>query len=327
MKKIIFYMAAAVILFVIGYKLAVGPKKAGITQRTRILMGTVVGIQVRNEEEESANSAINEAFDEIKKIDLLFSAYDSSGTVFSMNLSSDSVFIAEGDIKKVLEYSDSLWRLTGGAFDVSLHNLTVAWGFNIEPSYPGEEKILTAKNSSGWDKTDLKDSKFIKRKDIKLNFGAIAKGYAVDRAVEVLRRNGIEEALVDAGGEIKTIGGEWKVGVQDPSDSYEVIKVLKLDGMSVATSGDYENYFEYQGKRYHHILDPATGYPGDKCRSVTVIARDNYFADGLATGIFVMGPEKGIELAEGLKDTEVMIVDSRGKIQMSSGFKNYIVRY
>ena len=129
-----------------------------------------------------------------------------------------------------------------------------------------------------------------------LNFGAIAKGYAVDKAIDVLKTLGIKEALVNAGGEISVIGNDWIVGIQHPREINSIIKKIKLDGFTVATSGDYEQYFEVDGNRYHHILDPKTGYPSKGLRSVTIINKLNAIADALATAVFVMGKENGIKI-------------------------------
>lgn len=325
MKRAFLFLLIIAGLFAIGYFLAVGSGSSGIIKRSRILLGTVVEIQIRNENEDKANRAVEEAFNEIKRIDKVFSAYEEEGEIFKINNSSDTLFNLSTDLERILKYSDSLWKITGGAFDVSLFELMKVWGFTGEPSFPGNKKIQAALDNSGWKKVSV-DTFLIKKGNVKFDFGAIAKGYAVDKAVDVLKKNGIKEALVDAGGEIKSTHGDWKIGIQDPVNPDNIVMVLKLKGMSVATSGDYEQYFEHKGKRYHHILDPATGYPGNKCKSVTVISKENYWADGLATGIFIMGAAEGISLVEELQNTEAMIIDSSGKKWMSSGFEKYIVR-
>ena len=168
--------------------------------------------------------------------------------------------------------------------------------------------------------------RLIKQKKVGLNFGAIAKGYAVDRAIDVLKTLGIKEALVNAGGEISVIGNDWIVGIQHPREINSIIKKIKLDGFTVATSGDYEQYFEVDGNRYHHILDPKTGYPSKGLQSVTIINKSNAIADALATAVFVMGKENGIKLIESLDDTEAMIIDDEGKIFYSSGFEKFLVK-
>jgi FAD:protein FMN transferase len=326
MKKLVLFPALFIILFLIGYKVAVDSVRPEKISRSKILLGTVVDIQVRDKDEEKAAEAIEAAFNEIKRVEVLFSSRDREGGVYKLNKVRDSIVYLEEELSKLLQCSDSLWQLTNGAFDVSLQSLMDVWGFEDEPSLPSEKMIRKAVNESGWDNINLTDGGLIKHNNAGLNFGAIAKGYAVDRAVQVLKNHGIEDALVDAGGEIRITGGDWKVGVQDPDDEEGLLYILDLKGMSAATSGDYEQYFEQDGIRYHHILDPSTGYPGKKCRSVTVLSKENYFADGLATGVFIMGAEDGIALIEKIDNTEALIIDSQGKVWMSAGFNNYIVR-
>jgi thiamine biosynthesis lipoprotein len=222
---------------------------------------------------------------------------------------------------------DSVWKKSDGCFDVALESLIQVWGFDSKsPEVPNELEIKSALLESNWNKLKLiNDGKVFRSTKTGLNFGAIAKGYAVDKAVDVLQKSGIQSALVNAGGEIKTIGNDWVVGVQHPREPNEIIRRIKLNGMSAATSGDYENYFEKDGARFHHILDPMTGYPARGIQSVTVLNINNAIADGLATAVFVMGKEKGLELIEKLRDTEAMIIDQQGKIYYSSGFEKFLI--
>ncbi len=156
--------------------------------------------------------------------------------------------------------------------------------------------------------------------------GAIAKGYAVDKAMEVLLKKGISDGLINAGGEIKVIGEQWIVGIQHPREINFLAAKIKLDNnTAVATSGDYEQFFEKDGRRYHHILNPKTGYPADELQSVSLIAQDVTIADGLATAVFVLGTTKGLRLIESLPETEAMIIDSSGFMSYSSGFKKFLV--
>ena len=171
----------------------------------------------------------------------------------------------------------------------------------------------------------LGDNKIIKKENVGLNFGAIAKGYAVDKAIDVLKKHEIKEALVNAGGEISVIGNDWIVGVQHPRENNSIIKKIKLAGFTVATSGDYEQYFTVAGNRYHHILDPKSGYPSKGLQSATIINKSNSIADALATSVFVMGKENGLKLIETLDGTEAMLIDSEGKIFYSSGFENFLI--
>jgi FAD:protein FMN transferase len=326
MKKLILYPALFILLFLVAYKIAVDSVRPEKISRTKILMGTVVDIQVRNGDEEAASAAMEAAFNEIKRVEVIFSSMDKEGYIYNINESADSVIPTMGELNTILQASKQLNHLTKGAFDISLQNLIELWGFEKKPVLPTEADIKNALMSAGWDNLEIQNGNIVKRNNVRLNFGAIAKGYAVDRAVDVLLKHGITDALIDAGGEIKATGGDWRVGVQDPDGIDRLLYILDLKGKSVATSGDYEQYFEKDGKKYHHILNPFTGYPGDKCKSVTIISDENYFADGLATGVFIMGPEEGLVLVEQIEGTEALIIDNQGKTWLSSGFNNYLIR-
>jgi thiamine biosynthesis lipoprotein len=318
----------ALVLFFIGFFIArnMGDEIKEV-KRTQILLGTVVDIQVRDADEKKAEDAITKAFAEIKRIDDLFTTYNEDSPVWQFNHGNDSIIAVDEEIYSLIVLCDSVWKMSDGCFDVALEPLIQSWGFDSKsPEVPNELEIKSALLESNWNKLKLiNDGNVFRSTKTGLNFGAIAKGYAVDKAADVLKNSGIQSALVNAGGEIKTIGNDWIVGVQHPRGVNEIIRRIKLNEMSIATSGDYENYFEKDNVRYHHILNPKTGYPSRGLQSVTVVHKDNAFADGLATSVFVMGKKKGIELIESLYETEAMIIDEQGKIYYSSGFEKFLV--
>ncbi|HSW55046.1 MAG TPA: FAD:protein FMN transferase [Ignavibacteriaceae bacterium] len=328
MKNVVAYGVMALVLFLVGFFIAryTGDELKTV-KRTQILLGTVVEIQIRNTDEKKAEDAITKAFAEIKRIDNLFTTYNEESPVRKLNNSNDSLFIVDKEIFGLMVLCDSLWRISDGSFDVAIESLIRGWGFDTKtPEVPNHDKIKSALKQSGWKNIQLLDEKKVHRKEkVGLNFGAIAKGYAVDRSIEVLIQSGITEAFVNAGGEIKTLGNDWIAGIQHPRNIKEIVTKIGLNGISVATSGDYENYFEKDGVRYHHILNPKTGYSAGGIQSVTVIHKNNAFADGIATAVFVMRKTKGLELIESLNDTEVMIIDDEGKIFYSSGFEKFLI--
>lgn len=318
----------AIVLFLIGIFLGRSCEdESGNYHRTQILLGTLVDIQVRDADEKKVNDAITKAFAEIKRIDNLFTTYNENSPVWQFNHSNDSIITVDEEIYNLMVLCDSVWKMSDGCFDVALESLIQSWGFDSKsPGVPNELEIKSALLESNWNKIKLiNDGNIFRSAKTGLNFGAIAKGYAVDKAVDVLKNSGIQSALVNAGGEIKAIGTDWVIGVQHPREVNEIIRRIKLNGMSAATSGDYENYFEKDNVRYHHILDPKTGYPSKGIQSVTVIYKDNAFADGLATSVFVMGKEKGMELIESLNETEAMIIDDEGQIFYTSGFEKFLI--
>jgi thiamine biosynthesis lipoprotein len=329
LKNAILYGALVIVLFLIGFFIAKnGSDELKTIKRTQILLGTVVEIQVRDADEQKAEDAITNAFAEVKRIDDLFTTYNEESPVWKLNNSSDSIISVDPEIYSLIVLCDSITKSSDGSFDVSLDNLTKVWGFYTDdPQLPTKGEIDSSLLNSGWQKIILLgNNEIIKKGKVGLNFGAIAKGYAVDKAIDVLKKLGIKEALINAGGEISVIGSDWIVGIQHPREINSIIKKIKLNEYTVATSGDYEQYFEVDGVRYHHILDPKTGYPTIGLQSVTIINKSNTVADALATGVFVMGKENGMKLIEALDDTEAMLIDSDGKIFYSSGFEKFLVK-
>jgi thiamine biosynthesis lipoprotein len=328
MKKAFLYTAFIIILFAIGFFIArMGNDEIHHIKRSRILLGTVVEVQIRETDRKKAEASIEKAFNEIKRIDDLFSTYNEDSPVWKLNHNQDTLINVDPEIFSMMVLCDSIYNITYGSFDISLNKLLTTWGFDgDDPSLPADDKISSALSNSGWNNIELlEDNSFKRRAGTELNFGAIAKGYAVDKAVNVLIKLGINSALVNAGGEIKTIGEDWVIGIQHPGDQNQIIEKLNPGEMSVATSGDYEKYFELDGKRYHHILNPKTGYPADSLISVTVLNKSCTIADALATAVFVLGPFYGKKLIEYLPEAEVMIIDKQMNKSYSSGFEKFIV--
>lgn len=330
-KKIISVISwtfLSAVLFLIGFFIAKNSSDEIKTiKRTQILLGTVVEIQVRDDDDKNAEDAISKAFSEMKRIDVLFTAFNDQSPVRQINNSADTIIKVEPEVYNLIVLCDSITKLSEGCFDISLDNLIKAWGFDSDNLHvPKKSEVDSALMLSCWNNIKLlNENKIIRERNAGLNFGAIAKGYAVDKAIAVLKNSGIKKALVNAGGEISVIGSDWIVGIQHPEEINSIIKKIKLNENTIATSGNYEQYFEVDRIRYHHILDPETGYPSAGLQSVTIINKSNTFADALATAVFVMGKEKGIKLLESLDDTEVMIVDEEGKIFYSTGFEKYLI--
>lgn len=331
MKKYLIPLAVGVVFFLIGYYSSelINDSSGQAVKRERISMGTVVEIIVKGESQVKANEAINKAFEEIERINDLFSTYLESSEVTKINRN-DSLaqFIINKEFYFLLSKCEEVYYATEGAFDAATGNLIELWDFTSDANViPEKTKIENGLRKSGWENIRLlNDSVLIMNNRVSFNFGAIAKGYGVDRAAKVLNQLYVENYLINAGGDIKVSGAEWKIAIQHPRKRNESIQNLLLQNVSVATSGDYEQYFEKGGKRYHHILDPKTGYPPDACQSVTVIAKDCISADAYATGIFVLGVKEGMKVFEKNKEIEGMIINSSGTVFTSSGFNKYVWR-
>lgn len=328
MKKV-YLSLAFIVFFIIGFFTAEKLNKENSTIiRSKFLLGTIVEIQIRDSDNQKADAVISDAFNEIQRIDKLLSIYDSESPVCKINSSGDSIINVDEEIFGLMQKCDSFWQLSSGSFDISIDSIISTWGFGkSNPAIPSHEEITIALENSGWVGVGFLDkNKLKKHNEVKFDFGAVAAGYAADKAIEVIAKSGITNVLVNTGGEIRGIGNDWTIGIQHPRIGGQILEKLKLHGKAVATSGDYEQHFEENGRRYHHIINPKDGFPAPDCQSVTVIADNNLTADALATGIFVLGPAKGLELAESLENVEAYIVDSSGQILQSSGFKNFISR-
>ncbi|MFH1195335.1 MAG: FAD:protein FMN transferase [bacterium] len=308
--------------------IACSDKTESIVKRTTIAMGTSVEIQIAELDEKEAEDAITVAFNEVKRIDTLLSTYIEGHNMWRINNSMEEKIIVNTEIFQLLKKVDEYYNLTGGSFDPAIGKLIDLIGFeNGNPNLPAANEVLSALENVGWKKIKLLDpDTLIKPVGIKINFGAIGQGYATDRASMILEQMGIKKYLVNVSGEIFGRGKDWKIGIQHPRQRGQLLGKIIADGKAIATSGDYEQFFNKNGKRYSHIINPVTGLPANEIEAVTVITNDATSADALSTGIFVLGVKKGIELIEQLPDVEGIIVDSTGTIHQSSGFGNYFQR-
>ncbi len=297
-------------------------------KRTTIVMGSTIEIQVRGVDEEKAGAAINKAFDESKRLDTLFSTYIKNNEMWKINNSENDTVKVNEEIFLLLKKSDEIWKETEGAFDIALGKIIDLVGFEKDsPKLPSPNEVVEALKEVGWKKIQLIEPDIlIKPKHVKISFNAIVPGYAADKCSQILEANGIKDYLVNVGGEIFSRGKNWKIGIQHPRKEDELLGSIADNGFGVATSGDYQQYFKKNGKRFTHIFNPVTGYPANECEAVTIIAKDAVSADALSTGIFVLGPVKGLELIEKLKDVEGIIVDTTGTVHQSSGFTKFLSR-
>lgn len=323
MKKLIYIYIIFVSLLTISCS-----ENNKIIKRSTLAMGTMMEVQIRGVNEDVANKAIDESFAEFKRLDTLFSTYLKGNEMWRINNSDSNTIVINKEVFSILKKCDKIWRETNGAFDPAIGNLIDIIGFEKNnPVLPSAEQIKNALDKVGWKKIKLEEPNIlIKPLRVKISLNACIPGYAADKVSRILLKKGINNFLVNAGGEIVAKGSDWKIGIQHPRKQNELLNSISLDGISVSTSGDYQQYFNKNGKRYSHIFNPVTGLPANGCEAVTVIAKDGLTSDALSTGIFVMGPEKGLELIEKLPGVEALIVDTTGTIHKSSGFGKYILR-
>ncbi|MBC7319507.1 FAD:protein FMN transferase [bacterium] len=298
-----------------------------ITKATAFLMDTLVTIEI--EDAGGLDLVANKGIEIMQDLQNKFDVNISSSDVARINASSGiNPVEVSADTLELLEEAIRISRLTKGAFDITIGALTKEWGFT-DGNYrvPSEREIKDRLKLVNYNDIKIYDSKVeLAKRGMFLDLGGIAKGYAVDKVYEFLKSKGIKRAIINAGGTIKTIEREpkriWKIGIKDPTGSKGILGVLYLDsGLAVATSGDYERYFIKDGVKYHHLLNPKTGYPSKLCKSVTVVSKKAVEADALSTAIFVLGPKEGLTLAERL-GIGVVIVDSENNILVSDNLKD-----
>jgi thiamine biosynthesis lipoprotein len=298
-----------------------------------LLLGTLVDIQIPcvPGKEALARAAILSAREEIARLESLMSPYKPESDISHINRDAfqKPVKVSEETfrtIKKSLSFSN----LTQGTFDISFASVGKLWRLDPDNPYiPNEKEIrdklhLVNYKNIGLDE-ELKTISFA-QEGMEIGLGGIAKGTAVDWAIKDIKRHGFSDALVNAGGDIYALGlnasrKPWRVGILHPRDKSRFITKIDITDMAVVTSGDYERMVDIEGKRYHHILDPRTGYPAEKCISVTVLAKDAETADALSTGLFALGAEKGMALVKTLPDIHAMFVTSDKKIYATPWFQ------
>ena len=298
-------------------------------RKSATIMYTTVAVTVVAATSEQADDAIERAFDEIRELEKLLSFWtdDSEIAAINTNAGKNAVSVSQPTmevISKALEIS----KMTNGAFDATVGPVIRQWDFKKEKlPEPGALKEALKKVDYMAIGLDVNNSTaYLSRPEMSFDTGGIAKGFAADRAIGILKALGIEAALVSVSGDIKAYGTKpdgtvWRVGIRDPrsEDPNEFIASVDLNNEAISTSGDYERFFIRDGKRYHHILDPKTGYPAYGSMSVSVIAGSATLTDGLSTGIFVLGPQKGLAVLEagGFKG---VIVSSEGRTFITKGF-------
>lgn len=309
-------------------------------KRERLLMGTIVEIKIpiiSGVDKKTAESAINASFEEISRVESRLSAFKKDSELSRINRlkALETMRISEeafGLIERSIEYS----RLTGGAFDITVKPLVDLWRrARSEDRMPSDDEINEAKEKVGSGNIILDRANMtitFNKDGMGLDLGAIAKGYATDRAVDVLKDNGIKNAIVNSGGDMYCLGKKagdipWKVGIQHPRDERRLFMEMELGDRAANTSGDYEKYFIVDGVRYSHIIDPASGRPiGDDVVSATVVAKDSVTADVLATALCISAA-KALDVVDSVEDADAFLIVKEGDVLTKKMSKNFKARY
>jgi len=291
-------------------------------------MGTEVSVYVWHDDLATAEEAVAAVFAEVTRIDNLMSTYVEDSEISRINRQAASGPVEVGDelftlILRALDIS----LLTRGAFDITYDSVGQHYDFR-EGRRPDEDTIAEELPRLDYRLVETnRDHSTIrfKQQGVRINLGGIAKGYTVERGVDVLRQYGVAHARVTAGGDSRLLGDRlgqpWMVAVQDPRDKDQVVITIPLENEAISTSGDYERFFEEDGERYHHIIEPSTGQPAGEVRSTTIIGPDAVLTDALSTSVFVMGVDQGLRLIATLPDYEGIVIDAEGQMFYSDGLQ------
>ncbi len=301
-----------------------------LAESTRVLsvMGTELSITASHESQQVVQAALNAAIAEIQRVEDLATDWRDSPLMTLNRAKGDGPHAVPPELAQLIEKALLCSELTSGAFDSTFRAVGSLWDFKaIPPRVPSQELVKQTLHKVGYQKVsvDVGAATVTRPEGLWIGLGGIAKGYGVDRAMAVLMEHGIENGIVNAGGDLKALGKNgrelWTIAIRHPRDQQRIIAVLPISNTCIVTSGDYERFFEYNGKRYHHILDPRTGFPSTGAISSTVIAPDAATADALATALCVLPPKAGIELIEQLARVEAIIVQMDGNVLTTTGLQ------
>lgn len=300
-------------------------------KRTLKLMGSRFDITVVANDEAQGNASIAVAIAEITRIEKLISSWDPNSQTSSINRNAGIKPVrVDTELFNLIERAIKISKLTDGAFDISYASMDRIWKFDGSMDVmPSEVEIMTSVAKVGFNNIVLdkrESTVFLKLEGMKIGFGGIGKGYAADKAKALLIAQGVPSGIINASGDMNTWGkqpdgSEWKVAITNPMNKNKVFALLPITDGAVVTSGNYEKFVNFNGKRYTHIIDPRSGYPSSGIISVTVFAPTAELADALATSVFVMGKETGLDRINQLPKIECIIIDDSGVITKSKNIE------
>ena len=294
--------------------------------REEAIMGTAIRVELWSEDRAAGEAAINAVMTEMHRIDHAMSPHKPDSELSRINRHAAAAPVNLSDemarlVSRALDFS----KLSGGAFDITYAGVGHLYDYR-EKLKPSDAAIAQAVEAVGYQNlildTAARTLRFA-RKGVRIDLGGFAKGHAVDNSVAILARRGIKNAIVSAGGDSRVLGDHrgrpWSIAIRDPRRPGEVVAVLPLEDTAISTSGDYERYFEQDGVRCHHVLDPKTGKSPSSVRSVTILAADGLTTEGLSKSVFVLGVAKGMRLIESQEGVDAVVIDAAGKLHYSSG--------
>jgi thiamine biosynthesis lipoprotein len=327
-KKLLFIAIIAVVLLTLTG--CSNDKELPQAEDNAFLMDTLVQMRAHGE---NAEAAVEASMERIREIENLMSKTIENSDIYQLNNNPETEIEIDQESMKVLEKAVNFAEITDGDFDPTIGALVELWGIGTEnAAVPEETEINEALANTGYEHLILKEnSAEITKTGVKIDLGGIAKGYAAEEVKKVVQEYQIEHAFVNLGGNVLVIGNKvdgspWKIGIQDPREGRgDVMAIVDAVDKTIVTSGNYERYFEEDGKLYHHILDPKTGYPADNnLLSVSIISENSFDADALSTAVYVMGLKKGMQFIEEMEDIDVMFITEELDVYLSSDLKDIV---
>jgi len=305
-----------------GHALAQG----GWFSREEAIMGTAIRVELWSRSAAAGEAAIDAVMQEMHRIDRTMSPHkpDSELSIINREAAHHAVPLS-AEMARLIERAIDFSELSDGAFDITYAGVGQLYDYRLGIK-PSDEELARARATVGYRNLILdREARTLRfaREGTRIDLGGFAKGHAVDNSVAILKRHGIANATVAAGGDSHVMGDRggrpWSIGIRDPRRPGEVVAVLPLEDVSISTSGDYERFFEQDGVRCHHLIDPKTGKSPNGVRSVTILADDGLTSEGLSKCVFVMGLEKGMRLIESQPGVDAVVVDASGVLHYSSG--------
>ena len=305
---------------------AAGPARADWYAREEAIMGTRIAVEVWHEDGAAAEAAIDAVIAEMHRVDALMSTYKPESQLSRVNREAAAGPVkVEPELARLVARALEFSEMSDGAFDVTYASVGYLYDYRAG-KHPTDAEIAAVLPAINWRHvvvdTAASTIRFL-RPGVRVDLGGIAKGHAVDSCIALLEARGVTNATVTAGGDSRILGDRrgrpWIVGIRHPDDRRRVIARIPVEDAAISTSGDYERFFDEDGVRYHHIIDPKTGKSPHGVRSVTIIAPASTLAEGLTKSVFIMGPERGLALVGTLADVDAVVVTAEGKVLYSSG--------
>lgn len=294
----------------------------------RPMMGTEVSVRLWSDSPEAGLAAVEAVFQEADRIDRLMSTYKDDSEISKINREAADAPVRSGEeLYELIARSLEISVLTQGAFDITYESVGQHFDFRAHqrPDPATLQSELPNINFRFVQLDPVTRTVAFQKHGVRINLGGIAKGYVVERGVDILRARGVTSAIVTAGGDTRLLGDRrgrpWVVGIRDPRKDGAVAMSLPLRDEAVSTSGDYERFFDEDGVRYHHIIQPSTGLSANEVHSATVFGPDAVTTDALSTSVFVMGVDKGLRMIAALPDYESIVIDADGKVYYSDGLE------